>query len=109
MAPEDPLAVSPSVRPTSGVVAWAVEGVYCAAPSDTTMAVSGCSWLGAVTATSTNDTGSLAGGAAPTTEDTACSATTEGAGVAGSANEATTSESLLPEIGVTSGTTVRPA
>jgi len=77
------------------------------------MVAFGCSWLGTVAATPTGDTGPVAGGAAPATEDAARSATTEGAGAtagaARSANEAAASAPLLPETGATSGSAVRPA
>ena len=50
--PEDPLAMSSSIRPTSGAVAWAAGGADCAPPSDATMATSSPAGLVAVTVTS---------------------------------------------------------
>ena len=76
-----------------GVVSRATGGADCATPSDTTTAASDCSWPDAVTV--------------------AYSATTKvmgaTAGAAGPANEAATSAPLLPKIGATSGSTIRPA
>jgi hypothetical protein len=70
MMPRDPPAVSPSIRPTSGIAAWAAGGMDCAAPSDTTVAVSSYAWLITVMATPACDVEASVCGAAPTTEGT---------------------------------------
>ncbi|XP_066383451.1 uncharacterized protein [Miscanthus floridulus] len=87
------MVASNSARPTSGAITWAAGGMECATPSDATVAASGYSRLVAVA--------------------TVCSTTTNGtsatAGAAGPANKAAAAASLLPKIGVTSGSVIRPA